>query len=307
MINETFFVTLLLGALTAAFPLFLAGFGEMLSEEAGVLNLGLEGKMLAGAFLSFYLVHETQSYTLGFIGGAAAGVLLAFIVVIFCVRRAVDQVVLGLALTFIAQGATSLAHHIHFAKIYPRLTPMENFNIPFLSDIPFVGALFRISAFTCLCVFFFGLFLWFYRKSNLKRQVIAAGSNPKALDVFGTNVFAVRTTMVLFTGAMAGLAGAYMVLVGTGIFVPYMTNGAGFIAIALAMLAHGKVLWLMLGALVFGVSLSINIALQLLGITISADITHMLPFILTMLVLVLFRRHVAFPKALGQPYIRTQR
>ncbi len=307
MIHETFLTTLLLGALMAAFPLFLAGFGEMLSEQAGVLNLGLEGMMLAGAFTSFYLVYETHSYTLGFLGGASAGLMIALIVVFFCIWRAVDQVVLGLSLTFVVQGATSLLHHVHFARTYPRLEPLESFSLPLLSQIPFVGGVFQMTPFTLLCVCALSFLIYFYGRSTLKLQLMAAGSNPKALDVFGANVFTLRTGIVLFTGAMAGLGGAYMVILGAGIFVPNMTNGAGFIAIVLAMVANGRVFWLFLGALLFGVSLSASTILQLLGSTVSTDITHMLPFILIMIVLVLFRRHVAFPKALGQPYVRTKR
>ncbi len=307
MINETFFITLLLGTLMAAFPLFLAGFGEMLSEQAGVLNLGLEGMMLAGACSGFYFVYETQSYTLGFLGGATAGVLLAIIMVVFCVWYAVDQVVIGLSLTFVMQGITALFHHVYFAKTYPRLEPMEVFNIPFLAELPFVGALFQISPFTLLCVCGLTIFIYFYRQSVCKRQLIAAGSNPKALDVFGTNVFVLRTTIVIFAGIMAGLGGAYMAILSAGIFVPNMINGTGFMAVVLAMLAHGKVLWLFLATLLFGISLSINTTLQLLGVTLSTDVTHMLPFILIMIVLVLFRRHVAFPKALGKPYVRAKR
>ncbi len=307
MINETLLITLFLGALMAAFPLFLAGFGEMLSEQAGVLNLGIEGMMLAGACLSFYVVYETQNYALGFLAGAAIGMVLAFVMAVFCVFFAVDQVVTGLALTFVVQGITSLLHHVHFATTYPRLEPIEGVNLPLLSQLPFVGRLFHISAFTLLCVCILSVFIWFYGKSTLKRHLIAAGSNPKALDVFGTSVFAVRSGIVLYSGAMAGLAGAYMSLVGAGIFVPNMVNGVGFIAVVVAMLAHGKVLWLFLGALLFGASLSINTSLQLFGATLSTDIIHMLPFVLIMLVLVLFRRHVAFPTFLGKPYIRSQR
>ncbi len=307
MIYDTFVTTLVLGATMAAFPFFLAGFGEMLSEQAGVLNLGLEGMMLAGAFTSFYLVYETQSYALGFLGGASAGLLVALVVVFFCIWRAVDQVVLGLALTFVVQGGTSLLHHIHFARTYPRLEPLESFSLPFLSQIPFVGGVFHITPFTCACVCALCGMIYFYKRSTLRLQLMAAGSNPKALDVFGTNVFALRTGIVLFTGAMAGLGGAYMVILGSGIFVPNMTNGAGFIAIVLAMVANGRTLWLFLGALLFGMSLSASTILQLLGSTVSTDITHMTPFILIMIVLALFRRHVAFPKALGQPYVRTKR
>ncbi len=307
MISETLFITLFLGALMAAFPLFLAGFGEMLSEEAGVLNLGIEGMMLAGAFASFFLVHETHSYALGFLGGASVSLLLALIMIFFCIWLNVNQVVVGLALTFAVQGLTSLLHHIHFARVYPRLEPIETFSIPLLSHLPFVGKLFQISLFTLLCLCFLYFFVFFYKKSILKRQLMAAGSNPKALDAFGTNVFLLRSGIVLFNGVLAGLAGAYMALLGAGLFVPNMTNGTGFIAIILAMLAQGRVLWLILGAFLFGISLSINTILQLLGATVSSDITHMLPFVLIMIVLVLFRRHTATPKALGQPYTRSQR
>ncbi len=307
MINETFFITLLLGTCMAAFPLFLAGFGEMLSEQAGVLNLGLEGMMLAGACFGFYFAFETQSYALGFLAGAGAGLLLAILMAIFCVWYAVDQVVMGLSLTFVMQGVTALFHHVYFAKTYPRLEAMEVISIPLLSQLPMVGALFQISPFTLLCVCGLIVFIYFYKQSICKRQLIAAGANPKALDVFGTNVFVLRTVIVLFTGTMAGLSGAYMAILSAGIFVPNMVNGAGFIAIVLAMLAHGRVLWLFWGALLFGVSLSISTTLQLLGLTLSTDITHMLPFILIMIVLVFFRRHVAFPKVLGKPYIRAKR
>ncbi len=307
MINDTFFITLCLGTLMAAFPLFLAGFGEMLSEKAGVLNLGLEGMMLAGACFGFYFAYETQNYAFGFLGGAGAGLLLAIVMVIFCVWYAVDQVVVGLSLTFIMQGITALFHNVHFAKTYPRLEPAEVFSIPFLSQLPSVGELFNISSFTFLCVCSLIIFICLYNKSIFKRQLIAAGSNPRALDVFGTNVFVLRTAIVLFAGTMAGLGGAYMAILSAGIFVPHMVNGSGFIAIVLAMLAHGRVLWIFLGALLFGVSLSINTTLQLLGLALSTDMTHMLPFILIMIVLVLFRRHVAFPKVLGKPYVRTKR
>ncbi len=307
MMHEAFWATLFLGALTAAFPFFLAGFGEMLSEQCGVLNLGLEGMMLSGAFASFYLVYETQSYALGFLGGAAAGLLVAGIVVVFCVWHAVNQVVLGLALTFVVQGITSLLHHMYFARTYPRLDPMESFALPILSQIPFIGACFHISSFTFVWLCGLSVFIYFYKRSMLKFHIIAAGSNPKALDVFGTNVFALRTAIVLCTGIMAGLGGAYMAILGAGIFVPNMTNGAGFIAIVLAMVANGRVLWLIGGALLFGVSLSFSTTLQLLGITVSTDIIHMLPFVLIMIVLVLFRRHVTFSKVLGQAYIRAKR
>ncbi|HTW27148.1 MAG TPA: ABC transporter permease, partial [Acetobacteraceae bacterium] len=135
----------------------------------------------------------------------------------------------------------------------------------------------------------------------------AAGDKPAALDAAGGNVLVTRSAAVLATGVLAGIGGAYMSEVGSGVFVPFMTNGAGFIGIVLAMLARGRPSWVLGGALLFGICLSLTTALQVAGIDIPTDVIEMLPFAAVMLALVVFGRRAGLPAALGLPYLRGAR
>ena len=146
-----------------------------------------------------------------------------------------------------------------------------------------------------------------YRRTNLGLSLQAAGDKPAALDAAGVDVVHTRTVAVLATGALAGLGGAFLAEVGAGIFIPFMTNGAGFIGIVLAMLARGRPLYVLLGALLFGACLSLTTALQVAGVDIPTDVTQMLPFAAVMAVLVAFGRRASLPAALGIPYVRGAR
>ena len=148
---------------------------------------------------------------------------------------------------------------------------------------------------------------WLFRHSHVGLNLQAAGDKPEALDAAGVGVAATRTWSVLFTGLMAGFGGAYMAMIGAGIFVPFMTGGAGFIAIVLAMMARGRPLWVLIGAFLFGASLSLTTALQVGGANVPTDVVQMLPFLMVMAVLVLFARRAGLPAALGLPYARGQR
>ena len=146
-----------------------------------------------------------------------------------------------------------------------------------------------------------------YRRTNLGLNLQAAGDKPAALDAAGVDVVRTRTFAVLSTGALAGLGGAFLAEVGAGIFMPFMTNGAGFIGIVLAMLARGRPLCVLLGALLFGACLSLTTALQVAGVDIPTDVIQMLPFAAVMAVLVAFGRRASLPAALGIPYVRGAR
>jgi len=148
---------------------------------------------------------------------------------------------------------------------------------------------------------------WLFRKSYVGLNLEAAGAKPAALDAAGISVVATRSAAVLSTGFLAGLGGAYLANVGAGLFVPFMTHGAGFIGIVLAMLARGRPVWVLLGAILFGVSLAMTTALQVAGVNVPTDVVQMLPFAMVMLVLVIFARHSVLPPALGLPYVRGDR
>lgn len=305
LLTEAFLSALLYGAVSAGVPLLLAGLGEQVSEKAGVLNIGLEGMMLCGAYAGFVAAWSSGSFALGFVAGAAAGLLVAAVMVLLCVRLALDQIVVGIALTLGAQGLTALLHHFQFARSYPRLAAAATWPLPWLSDLPVLGpALFDRHPVVYGAFLAVGLLILLQRRTRLDLQLRAAGERPEALDIAGVDVRLVRSLAVAVTGALAGLGGAFLANLGAGLFVPFLTNGAGFVAIVLAMLARGRPLWVLLGAMLFGASLALTTAIQVAGINIPTDIVQMLPFAAVMLVLVLLGRRASLPAALGRPYVR---
>jgi simple sugar transport system permease protein len=308
LFSEVFLSALLFGAVTAAIPLLLAGLGEQMSEKAGVLNIGIEGMMLAGAYLGFVGAFYSGSLWLGFLTGIAGGVAVAAIMALLCVRIGLNQIVIGIALTLGLEGLTALLHHFQFSRSYPRLPAADATVIPLLSDIPVIGpAFFKHHLIVYLAVaLVFGM-TYLYRRTQLGLNLQAAGDKPAALDVAGIDVMRTRTIAVLTTGAMAGLGGAYLANVGAGLFIPFITNGAGFLGIVLAMLARGRPVWVLFGALLFGVCLSLTTAMQVAGINIPTDVIQMLPFLAVMIMLVLFGRRASLPAALGIPYERGAR
>jgi general nucleoside transport system permease protein len=308
LFSEAFLSALLFGAVTAAIPLLLAGLGEQMSEKAGVLNIGIEGMMLTGAYLGFVGAFYSASLWLGFLTGAAGGMAVALVMVLLCVRLGLNQIVIGIALTLGLEGLTALLHHFQFSRSYPRLPAAERTVIPLLSDIPVVGpALFQHHLIVYLAVALVFVVSRIYRRTQLGLNLQAAGDKPAALDVAGIDVIRTRTVAVLTTGALAGLGGAYLANVGAGIFIPFITNGAGFLGIVLAMLARGRPVWVLFGALLFGVCLSLTTAMQVAGINIPTDVIQMLPFLAVMVMLVLFGRRASLPAALGIPYQRGAR
>jgi ABC-type uncharacterized transport system permease subunit len=308
LMSDMFLSALLFGAITAAVPLLLAGLGEQMSEKAGVLNIGLEGMMIAGAYMGFLVAFNTGSLWLGFLGGALAGVAVAIVMALLCVRLGLNQIVIGIGLTLGLEGLTALLHNFQFSRTYPRLDAPDILAIPYLSEIPIIGrALFQHHLIVYVTVMMVVVMSYIYRRTQLGLNLQAAGDKPAALDIAGVDVFHTRTIAVLCTGAFTGVGGAYLANIGAGTFVPFVTNGAGFLGIVLAMLARGHPVWVLMGALLFGVSLSLTTALQVAGVNIPTDIIQMVPFIAVMVMLVIFGRRSSLPAALAIPYERGAR
>lgn len=308
LFTEVFLSALLFGAVTAAVPLLLAGLGEQMSEKAGVLNIGIEGMMITGAYAGFLGAYLSGSLWLGFLSGGLAGALVAAVMVMLCVRLGLNQIVIGIGLTLGLEGLTALAHHFQFSRTYPRLPAAEVTDIPGLSAIPVIGpALFKHHLIVYLAVALVVVMSFIYRRTQLGLNLQAVGDKPAALDVAGVDVIRTRTFAVLTTGLLAGIGGAYLANIGAGLFVPFITNGAGFLGIVLAMLARGRPFWVLTGALLFGVCLSLTTAMQVAGINMPTDVINMLPFMAVMLMLAVFGRKASLPAALGLPYRRGAR
>jgi general nucleoside transport system permease protein len=299
---------LIAGGILAGVPLLFTGLGETISERAGVLNIGLEGMMLVGAYTGFLGAYYGHTEWLGFLAGIVAGAFVSLFMVVFCVRLGLDQIVIGIAITLAGEGVTSVLQSAQFGTTYPRLGATPTVSVPLLDRIPYLGE----SLFTQPLLVYLGLALvgavwWIFRATNVGLNLRAAGEKPEALDAAGVSVLATRSWAALSTGALAGLGGAYLSIVGAGIFTPFMTQGQGFIAIVIAMLARGRPPWVIVGALLFGMSLSLATWLQLEGIDISTDVVNMLPFVSVILALILFARRSYLPPALAIPYVRGAR
>jgi general nucleoside transport system permease protein len=308
LFDEQFLTAVVLSGIVAGVPLLYASLGEILAEQSGVLNVGLEGMMLLGAFVGFVVMLEVDDLWLGLLGGGVAGVLTSLIMVLFCIRLGMDQIVVGIGIVLSAEGATSLLHTAWFSRTYPRIPAVEGFAIPVLSDIPILGP----SVFTQPLPVYLGVALvfaaiWVLRRTTIGLNLRAAGERPDSLDAAGVNVVRVRTGAELTAGFLAGVGGAYLSIVAGGSFVPFVTGGAGFIAIVIAMLAHGRPIWALIGATLFGMSLSLRTALQLVDIDIPNAFVFMLPFVSVMIVLIVFARQSRLPSALGLPYHRGSR
>ena len=307
LFTQTFLTALVAGGVLAGVPLMLTALGEQISEAAGVLNIGLEGMMLTGAFAGFAGAYYGGHDWLGYLASIGAGMVVSLIMVVFCVRLLLDQIVVGIAITLLAEGATSVLHGALFVS-EPSLPAASAVSIPGLDRIPIVGQ----SLFTQPLVVYLGLALlasmgWVFRRTRLGLNVRAAGQKPQALDAAGVSVITTRSLAVLATGALAGLGGGYLAIAGAGVFHPFITQGQGYIAIVICMLARGRPLLVLIGALIFGISLQLQVALQIAGVDISTDVINMIPFVAVILSLILFARGDYLPPALAQPYVRGAR
>jgi simple sugar transport system permease protein len=312
--TQIFWTSALAGGLLAGVPLMFTALGETISERAGVLNIGLEGMMLLGAYFGFLGAYYGHSVWIGYLTGMLAGMLSSVFMVVLCVWLGLDQIVVGIAITLAGEGITSVLYQTHFSSTEPRLGAAPMNPIPLLDRLPVLGKpingqfpLFSQPLVVYLGLAFAGALAWTFRSTNIGLNLRAAGEKPEALDAAGVSVVATRSYAALSTGALAGIGGAYLSIVGTGGFQPFLTQGQGFMAIVIAMLARGRPLAVVAGSFLFGIALSLSTLLQIVGINLSTEVVHMLPFASIILALMLFARRAYLPPALALPYMRGAR
>jgi len=296
---------ILLSIVTAATPLLLAASGELVAERAGVLNLGVEGMMLIGAACGFAGAWATGSTALGALCGLAAGAALAALFAAAAIGLAVNQVAAGLALTILGTGLSGL---IGAPFVGEKITPAPHLALPVLTDLPLLGRLlFGEDGFVYLALALIAGIAAVLSRSRAGLILRAVGDNPAAAHALGYNVSGIRTLAVLFGGACAGLAGACLPLADTPFFAPGMTAGRGWIALALVVFASWRPGRLVAGAALFGAVSILQLHAQALGLGVPSQAMSALPYLATVLVLVLISRvrrggSVA-PAALGTPFV----
>ena len=281
----------LLTIVTAATPLVFAAVGEVVVEKAGVLNLGVEGMMIIGAIAAFATAVSTGNEFLAIIAGAGAGMLIALIFGVLTVYLQSNQVATGLALTIFGLGLSALIGHSYVGKTFDGLAKL---NIPGLSDIPVIGpVLFGHDALVYLSVVSVAIVAWVLTRTRTGLLIRAVGENHDAAHSIGYSVTLVRLGAMLFGGAMAGVGGAYLSVAYAPLWVENMTAGRGWIALALVVFASWKPWRAFFGAYLFGGITIIQLYAQGMGVEVSAQFLSMLPYIATILVLVIISRDSA--------------
>lgn len=300
-------VPVLAGTLAAATPLIFAGLGELVAERSGVINLGVEGMILIGAIAGFAAAAETGlGPAAGLPAGALAGMGAALVFAVFALSLAANQAACGLALTIFGIGLSAFIGQHYVSYSLPGLKPLS---IPLLSDIPVIGpVLFHQDAVVYLSLAAFALVAWTLAKTRLGLLLKAVGESPEAAHAIGYPVLAIRYGAVLFGGAMAGLGGAYLSTVYTPLWVQNMSAGRGWIAVALVVFAAWKPGRLLLGAYLFGAVTILQFHAQGLGIALPVQLLAALPYLATIVVLVLISRdrrllQLNLPASLGKPYL----
>jgi simple sugar transport system permease protein len=292
-----------------ALPILLAALGGVYNERAGVLNIGMEGMMLAGSLVGFVVGYFTGNMWLGVFAAVLAGGLLGIFLGFFTITLAANQVIAGIALNLLAIGATSFLYRLFFGTGVQQLR-VEGFQplpIPILSQIPILGPLFfQQSAIVYLAYLLIAVTYVVIYRSAWGLQIIATGENPEAAETMGITVARTRYRAIFVSGMICALGGAYLSLGATRLFLDNMTAGRGYIALAILVLGHRNPIGLLGAALVFGAADALQLRTQLLDIDIPFQFMLMLPYVLTMVVVTFFVKHTDDPAALGVPYKRNR-
>ncbi len=295
-----------LTVMAAATPLLLAATGELVVERAGVLNLGVEGMMAAGAVVAFAVALGTGSAALGALAGALAGVLVVLPFVFLTQVLAANQVASGLALALFGLGVAGLFGEGYVGQPGVRL---EKLHVPALSDIPFIGpVLFGQDVLVYVSFVMTAAVGWFLFRTRWGLMLRAVGVNHHAAHALGHPVRLVRTLAILFGGAMAGLAGAYLSVSYTPQWVEDMTAGRGWIALALVVFATWRPVRVLAGAYLFGAVWIMGLHAQAAGYGLPPQLLSALPYLATIVALVVISRNRALtlantPAMIGQPFV----
>jgi simple sugar transport system permease protein len=298
-------VAIALAALGAGTPLVFAALGELVAEKSGVLNLGVEGMMVMGAVCGFVVASESGSLWLGVLAALLAGAAMAGLFAVLTLTFQANQVAAGLALTIFGVGASA---YIGLDYTSVALTGIQPVHIPLLSELPLVGALiFALDPLIYLSFAMLGAVSWFLYRTRFGLVLRAVGEAPASAHAIGYPVIRIRYLAVLFGGAMSGLGGGYLALVYTPLWVEAMSAGRGWISLALVVFATWRPLRVMLGAYLFGGITIIQFHAQAMGVDLPSQLLSMLPYLATIVVLVLISRDIRTirlnaPASLGMSY-----
>ncbi len=310
MISELFTAAVLIGVLTSgirlATPYLYAAIGETFGQRSGVLNLGVEGQMLLAAFAAFYVALRTGNLWLGLLSAILVGALLGLAMAFVTVNLKAQQGVSGIGFYLFGLGMSDLL----FQKLLGRVETITGFGrvpLPILGAIPVVGEIFFDQNALVYGAYLLVPLAWFVlNRTTLGLKIRAVGENPEAADSVGVSVAHVRYFTIILGGALSGIAGASLSIALLNVFQQNMTSGLGFIAVALVYFGAWRPWGVLAGALLFSMVNALQLWIQVLAIPIPSDIAVMMPYVLTIVVLIVSVSRVRAPAALSRPFEREE-
>lgn len=306
--NMTVITTLLASTIRQGVPILLPAVGEAVAERAGVMNIGLEGNMLIGAFTTLLVYQYTASLILAILAGGAAGCLSAVIIAYIGISRNQPQAVVGFMFNIFAAGITSFFYRVLYAAERPSVPLLRSLEIPLLSKIPILGgSVFSMTILAYLSVLISLAAGFVLYKTKLGLQLRSLGENPRAAQSYGIHVVGYRWGAVLFSGFLAGLGGAYLVCAITGSFAPDISAGRGFLALAVCLLCGWHPVYSMIGAFGYGFINAFQLHLQARGVALPYQLLLALPYIVAIVSLLLAGRNKRGPKTVGGVFEREGR
>ena len=301
----TMIVGILSSGIRLATPYLYAAVGETIGQVSGVLNLGVDGVMLMGAYVAFFVAIKTGCLSLGLIAGAGIGAVFGLVMAFISITLKAEQGISGIGLYLFGLGLSTFLFGVTIRNVQT-IDGFPNLAIPGLSRIPVIGEIFFQHNILVYVAFALVPIAWFIiNKTPFGLKMRAAGQNPEAADSLGVNVGRVRYLAVTLGGMMSGVAGASLSIALLNTFQQNLTNGMGFIAVALVYFGGWRVSGVLLGALLFSTVNAIQLWLQVKGVNIPSDFLLMMPYIVTILVLAaMAKRRVNAPTALNKRFER---
>jgi len=308
----TFLVGLIAATLRVATPLIYATIGEVYTERAGILNLGIEGIMFLGAFAGFAVAYKANEagfsgayLWLGLLGAVISGVVMSLLMGFFSVTLGVNQHVAGLGITLLSMGLSLFGFRLVFGEssVLPSIDPFGQVSL--FGDLPGLGPIFNQYLLTYIAfIILIPLAAWGLNHTSFGLQLRAVGENPEAADAAGVNVFRTRYLALIIGGALMAVGGAFLSLAQLGAFSPGIIAGRGWVSIALVIFANWKPVRAMWGALLFGGVAALQLRLQTTGLDLPYEVFLALPYLATIIALAIAGRNAAYPGAYLKPYRR---
>lgn len=302
--TQAVFIGILSSAIRLATPYLFAAIGEAFAQTSGVVNLGVDGIMLVGAFAAFYVTLTTGNVWLAVLAAAIVGLLMGLLMSFISVTLKAEQGISGIGLYMFGLGLSSLLFKVLVGSVQT-VVGFQSIKLPILGDIPVIGEIFFRHSLPVYAAFLLvPVAWWFLDKTTWGLKIKSVGQNPTAADSLGVNVNQVRYFSVCVGAVLAGLAGASLSTSLVNLFQENLTAGLGFIAVALVYFGGWRPVGILVGALLFSTVNAFQLWMQVLGVKIPSDVAIMLPYLLTIAALVAVTNRIRQPAALNKPFER---